>query len=1108
MPDLSIGAEHYDCCTALPVASENSLACVADRCVFFGAGGLLPRFLLRAAQAGRRAVLIGLIAVGVLAVDVWAQDSSSGAVRGAVNDASGGRIVGASVVLVNGATAFRYAATSDVEGRFAFDLLPPGDYTARAVAAGMSAQVTPPLHVLVGGILEVEFKLPVAGAKEIVTVTAEPPLVETTPTTASSVIEERSITGLPLEGRRFSDLTLLTPGVTQDPRGLTSGSNGDLAFGGIRGFQTSFLVDGGDNNNAFFAQATGRYRAPYQFSTEVVQEFRVSTNTYGAELGRSGGAVINVVTKSGSNHFHGTDFYYIRDSLFAATHPFMTYKPHDQQQQLGFTFGGPIKRNRAFFFLGFDQHIFHVPTVMQFLNGTQTIVPVPPGPNGGGDYEQSDAALVFATAAKLNALAGPFPAKILGNAGFAKVDFALSPRNTLSARVNTSRFYGSNNVFFDPGSPLTTFAESENGTENVATETGSLTLTSGISPRLVSHLRAQFTHDLEQSFSNSNQPLTRITDEVDGFGGSTILPRQTREHRLHLAETLGLDGSRHAIKFGGDALLTWIYNFFPRGTGGEYIFDPIKVNPFTFQPQEAGLELSPLRAYAHLVPKYYEQDFGNSASHPDSNEYSAFVQDTIRVNNHFALSLGVRYDLQTYTSKGLVENPLWLGSGRMPFNPYDFAPRVGFAYSMGQERPLVVRGGYGLFYTRIPQIYQSAVANENGLAGTTLFLNNSNYYDNQVFPHYPYPLVNCSQTATSCSVPASLEQFAEADVASFSPNFKTPHVEQTSLSLEKEVVHRTAVGVSYTFVHGVDLIRARDVNLPPPVDVAYPVYDSTGVNFLGTYYTVPSFSTWQLTTSFTCPYPPCINPLARPIPQLGAIDVFESAASSVYHGATLSIHRQMSNGLYFRLAYTYAHAIDDGQDALVAGEPATVQNSYAPNAEKGNSVTDQRQRFVFSWIGEPNPFGRSMPFLSTLFDDWKYSGVITIGSGRPVNVSVSGDPNQDSNGTNDRIPGASRNSFLGPDYATADMRLARSFLLGDHLKLELLAEAFNALNRDNQRVNITEGGLETTSTSFVKTFTQLGLNYYPGHYQVPANPIQATNAFAPREIQFGVKLVY
>ncbi len=149
------------------------------------------------------------------------------------------------------------------------------------------------------------------------------------------------------------------------------------------------------------------------------------------------------------------------------------------------------------------------------------------------------------------------------------------------------------------------------------------------------------------------------------------------------------------------------------------------------------------------------------------------------------------------------------------------------------------------------------------------------------------------------------------------------------------MAHRLAVGVSYMYVHGVDLIRARDVNLPPPVNVTYPVYDASGTNFLGTYDTVPSFSTWQQTQSLTCPFPPCINPLARPIPQLGSIDVFESAASSVYNGATLSIRRRMTSGIYFMLSYTYAHAEDDGQDALVAGRPATVQNSYAPNSEKG-----------------------------------------------------------------------------------------------------------------------------------------------------------------------------
>ncbi len=221
-----------------------------------------------------------------------------------------------------------------------------------------------------------------------------------------------------------------------------------------------------------------------------------------------------------------------------------------------------------------------------------------------------------------------------------------------------------------------------------------------------------------------------------------------------------------------------------------------------------------------------------------------------------------------------------------------------------------------------------------------------------MFPQYPNTLVNCPQTATSCALPASLAQFAQAGVSAFASNFKTPKVEQASFSLEREVANHLAVSVSYMYVHGVDLIRARDVNLPPPVNVEYPVYDSSGINFLGTFYDIPSFSTWQQTRSFTCPYPPCINPLARPIPQLGAIDQFESAASSVYNGATLSIHRQMSSGLDFRLSYTFAHAIDDGQDALVAGEPSLVQNSYVrmPSADPALPISGSGWRSPGSQI--------------------------------------------------------------------------------------------------------------------------------------------------------------
>jgi carboxypeptidase family protein/TonB-dependent receptor-like protein len=1056
--------------------------------------------LRRVAPALSLVLLLGL---------ALAQDASTGALRGVVVDSTGGRLGGAVIVLVSDATGFRYSLTSDSNGEFVFQLLPPGDYSGRATASSMSPQVTPRLHVTVGGTTAIEFKLTVAGPAETVTVSGEPPLVDTQPVAVSSLIDNRAIQELPLDGRRFTDLALLTPGVTQDPRGMTSGSNGDLAFGGIRGYQSSYLVDGADDNNAFFSQARGRYRAPYQFSNEVVQEFSVSSNTYGAELGRAGGAVINVVTKSGSNQLHGSSFFFFRDSSFGATHPFLDFKPHGQQQQFGLTLGGPIRRSKAFFFGGFDQHIFRVPIVMRFLNGTSTVTPqAPTGPRTPGDYDANDATMVFAAANQLSTLGGQFPAQMLGNAGFLKFDIELTPHESLSARISTSRYWGQNNVFLDPASPLTTFAISDNGQEQVATETGSLSLTSNFSWRIVSHLRAQFSRDLEQSSTNSSAPSTTIMSTIDGFGRSSILPRQTREHRLHLTETISIEGRRNSWKLGGDALITWIYNFFPSLSGGEYIFDPIKVDPFTFQPMEAGLELSPLRAYAHEVPKYYIQNFGNMSSHPDTNEYAGFLQDTIRVTNHLALSIGGRYDLQTFTKKGLVTNPLWPDSGKIPYNPYNFAPRVGFAYSLGNQKPLVVRAGYGWFYTRIPQIYTSAIATENGLESANLFLNNSNFYDHQIFPQYPNPLVNCPVTSTSCTLPPAFSQHAQGDVSAFSPNFNTPKVEQASVNLEKEVAHRFAVGVSYMYVHGVDLIRARDVNLPPPVNVEYPVYDSTGTNFLGTYYNVASFSTWQMTPSFTCPFPPCINPLARPIPQLGAIDVFESAASSVYNGATLSIRRQMTSGVYFRLAYTYAHAIDDGQDALVAGQPALVQNSYAPNAERGNSVTDQRQRLVFSWIAEPKPFHRGQELLGHIFNDWKLAGVFTYGSGRPVNVTVSGDPNQDDNGDNDRLPEARRNSFLGPDYASTDARLSRRLYLGERLKIDLVIESFNLLNRDNKLVTITENGLTSNSVYFVKISNQIGINYFPGHFQVPTNPVAATNSFPPRQVQLALKMTF
>ncbi len=1040
---------------------------------------------------------------------LWAQDSATGAVRGTVLDATGGRVTQASVVVVNTATGQRYSTSSDELGRFAIDLLPPGDYWARAVAPGMSPQVTPALHVDVGGAAELEFKLSVAGAQEKITVSAAPGLVETQPSAVSTLLDERALADMPLNGRRFGDLMLFSPGVTQDPRGLNSGTNGDLSVGGIRGFQNSFLVDGGDYNNAFFSQARGRYRAPYQFSTEVVQEFRVSTNSVGAEQGRSGGAVINVVTKSGSNHFHGTGFYHVRDSSLGASDPFLAFRPHNRQQQFGGTFGGPVKRNKIFFFAGYDQHIFHVPNVVEFLNGSAVVQPqAGAGADTPGDYDSTDEPLVFATAGELSSLAGEYPAAQIGYSSYGKVDVNVSPHNQLALRVNTTRYWGANNVFLDPGSPVTYDAISDNGQERVETETANLALTSSLGARWISHLRAQFSRDLQESFSNTSDVLVKIPTILNGVGRSDLLPRQTREHRLHLAETLSIEGKRNAVKVGGDGLLTWIYDYFPSQQSGEFLFYPLKVNPFTYAPMEAGLELTPLRAYAHEVPHYYLQNFGSAASRPNTNEYAAFAQDTIRVTDRLALNLGVRWDVQTFATAGLISNPLFPPSGKVPFQPYNFAPRAGFAYSFGDKRPLVVRAGYGIFYVRIPQIYNSVIQTENGITDSQVFLNNTNYYDHQVFPSYPNPLVVCPVMAAACSLPAGFSQGVTHDVSAFATNFVTPRVQQASITFEREVADRTTVTLSLLNVRGEHLIRALDVNLLPPTSLNYPVFDSTGSIFQGGLYSVDSFSSWQFSLSPTCPFPPCINPLGRPIASLGAINEFQSAASSQYNGATFSINRRVSRGTYLRISGTYARAMDDGQDALVAGQPATVQNSYNPTAERGPSVTDQRFRVVAAVSAEPHPFHREHETLGRWFNDWKASSVFNYGSGRPVNATVAGDPNQDGNDLNDRLPGYSRNGFTGPDYATTDLRLTRTIRFADRHKLELVADSFNLFNRDNQRVTITSNGMMASATTFVQSYVTAGVAAYPGYYQLPSNFMKPNAAYSPRQVQLGVKFIY
>src|SRR5947207_8402174 len=359
--------------------------------------------------------------------------ATTGNIEGRVLDPKDAAVPGATLVATNQETGFEKTATTNDEGGFTIILLPPGNYTVRANAGGFTQTEIKNITVTVGGRTPLDVKLSVGGASGSVTVTSEAPAIETTVTSVSTTVNSRAIENLPVNGRNYLDFATLTPGVIRDQN-----REGDLSVGGQKGTLNNLQVDGADNNNTFFGQSFGRtgVRPPYQFSEESVQEFQVNQNGFSAEFGRAGGAVINVVTKSGTNDFHGGAFEYFRDESLNANTPQLkaslfqrglpNKRPPLQINQFGGRLGGPIKRNKAFFFATYDGQRQQLPN---FLD--------PPN--------------FFAQPANIKALLTPklntYQINRNQDVVMVKSDVSLSKNNQLSLRLNHQNFTGKNNEF-------------------------------------------------------------------------------------------------------------------------------------------------------------------------------------------------------------------------------------------------------------------------------------------------------------------------------------------------------------------------------------------------------------------------------------------------------------------------------------------------------------------------------------------------------------------------------------------------------------------------------------------------------------------------------------
>jgi hypothetical protein len=727
-----------------------------------------------------------LMGIAVCGGAAWAQSEIGGAtLNGTVTDATGAAVPNAKVTAANTATGTTRTTNTGDAGLYTFSQLPVGTYDVTVDATGFKTAKGTGIALSVGAVATLDVHLDVGTAAESVDVSAEATLVESSRSETSSVVNERSVADLPINGRNFLDFTGLTPGVTRDP---TRG--GDLSFGGQRGTANSVLVDGSDSNNVFFGQSTGRAgtgRNPYSFSQDAVQEFQVSANGYTAETGRAGGGVINVLTKSGTNDFHGTAFEFFRDKSLNANSwennrnklPKRAY----HFNQFGGNVGGPIVKNKLFFFFDYDGQ----------RNTTPNTVFLQVAPPADALSQQG--------AALLQPYLNSYTNGLNNDVYLGKVDWDINNNQRLSVRYNANRFVGQNFENTGPASAAEHTGNSSVTTDNVA---GSHTWV--LNPHAVLESRFVYTRDNEPGEANSTNPEAVIRQSgttVLSIGRNNFSPRFTNAKTYQWIESLSYARGRHSYKMGVDMNFQRIANYFPGLFSGSYTFNSYA-------------------DFATKTPFQYQQAFAGAGtdgptSNPNVNEYAFYVQDSWRVTDRLTLNYGLRYDLFKYAEPKVKNPDAGLAAGgldtsRINTDENNVGPRFGFAYRMDKTGNTVVRGGYGIYYGRTPSILTGTAFTQNGIQVQTYTITSG-------FPTYPAIL---SAPPVANRIP---------DIFVFAADYVQPLTQQWSLNVERQLGRDLALTVGYLGVRGEHLSRTRDINLAPVVPVQGTFADGTPVTY-------------------------------------------------------------------------------------------------------------------------------------------------------------------------------------------------------------------------------------------------------------------------------------
>jgi hypothetical protein len=1044
------------------------------------AGSNSKTFCLFTATPGLLTIRLLLVAWFILAstLQLPAQNVVlTGGLSGRITDQSGAVVPGASVVVRNLATGVEQSGATNRAGLYRFPVIKPGTYSITAGLKGFR-DVQALARVLVGNTTSQDIKLQVGASADTVKVSGTTPLLRPEESSASTALDRSFIEALPLNGRKYTDFTVLSPNTTYDgDTGLVSmaGQQGgeDTGYANGNG-SNAFTVDGSNATNNFFADIIGRYRIPYLYGEDAIQEFQVSVSPYSAIYG-GGAGFVNAVTRSGSNAFHGSGFYYNRNSATGANDALDKAnglpKPLDALQQFGAGVGGPIRRDRLWFFVDYERQLRNNPisvinpslattpaNLSDFLRANfglpaGTMLPPPNGPLPvpGNNTAPDPANPVYLqqvsnTLHALNSNLGTRARKRDDLVTTSRLDYQPDSRDTLFLSFNLNRFDSPGGVITDP-------IVGNYGTETLAnayvhTFEASLGWTHTFSSRVLNEFHLGTSQDNQISTPTGLAPNTPtlILDSPAPFilGNAPFSVGRVFERQYSLADRLDYVIGRHTLQFGFDVSRAWDAD---NNDGGADPNAAVQFGSFLGSYEFSNLEALALGEYNIFSQTSGQPTFAFAVPY-----YGFYVQDSFRALPRLTLEMGLREDFQVYPQP--AENPAFPLTGQYPNQFLRLAPRFGFAWQPASRT--VVRGGFGQFYTNLNGLnYRNAVVS-NGLASqqSSVSASYTGGPPDQQAPTFPNIL------------PANSSLFAASpNISLVSPQFRVPYILQASLQIEREIFENTTISIGTMWNHGLHLLSgsAYDLNLKP-------------LQGTTTYVVCP-----PATTAAPCGGPAVTLPnmdnglLAegRVNPKLGQINELVSPGQNYYNSFFVQLQRRMSRSLSLQFSYTFAKSIQ--LDGLDFNNQFDFSNTHAP------SLLDQRHRISFAGVYRPrlerltgSGAGRA------LLSNWSLSSVMEFSSGRPyagllspacTSSTLSFSNCDGANGNlNDAAfnqatansaagingggptPGIGLNSFYGPWLQRIDVGLARSFSIKEGKELQLQVQAFNLFNHANYYV--------------------------------------------------------